>query len=63
MIGESQYGFTKSKSCLKNWVTFYDRVTVLVNKGKVTDIIHLHLRKAFDIVLHDILFFKLETWI
>lgn len=46
IIRLSQHGFMKEKSCLSNLI-FYDKVTHLVNEGKVVDIIFLGFSNAF----------------
>lgn len=48
--GDGQHGFTESKSCLTNLVDFYGVVTVLVDGGRLTDIIYLNLGKALGTV-------------
>jgi len=68
VTGDSQYGFTKDKSCLSNLVAFYDGMTRLVDKGRAMDMIYLDFCKACDTVSHNVLLSKLgrcgfDRWI
>ena len=55
VIGHSQHRFMRGKSCLANLISFYDKVTHLVDQGKPVDVMALDFSKAFDTVSHSIL--------
>ncbi|KAK4823250.1 hypothetical protein QYF61_000217 [Mycteria americana] len=61
IIRQSQHGCTKGKSCLTNLVSFYDKVTRLMDEGKVVEVVCLDFRKAFDIVPQSILLTSCPT--
>lgn len=62
MIKASQHEFVRNKLCQTNLISFFDRVTGLVDNREVGDVMYLDLSEAFDTVQHDILISKLEKY-
>lgn len=57
----SQHRLTKGKSCLTNFISFYYKVTHLVDEGKMEHGVFLDLSQGFHAVPHSILLHKLSS--
>ncbi|PKU34923.1 rna-directed dna polymerase from mobile element jockey-like [Limosa lapponica baueri] len=62
VIGPSQHGFMKGRSCLTNPISFYNKVTRLVDEGKAVGVVYLDFSKAFDTISLSILLKKLAAY-
>ena len=61
LIGETQHGFRKGRSCLTNILSFLDKVTSSIDSGSSIDVVFLDFAKAFDKVPHQRLLSKLKS--
>lgn len=67
VIGSSQHGFSKGKSCLINLIAFYNEVSGAVEEWKAVDVVYLDCSKAFDTVSYSLFISKfygcgLDKW-
>ena len=61
ILSAKQFGFRKGRSCITNLLSFYSRVTEIIDqKGGWADCVYLDLKKAFDKVSHKRLLWKVE---
>ena len=61
-VHASQHGFLSGKSCLSNLLNCFDKIDVLLANGDAIDILYLDFQKAFDIVPHKLLIYKLRMY-
>jgi len=62
MLSEKQFGFRKGRSCVTNLLSYYSRVTDIVQeRDGWVDCVYLDLKKAFDKVPHKRLLWKLNN--
>ena len=52
VIGYSQHRFMRRRSCLINLISFYDKVTYLVDQRRPVNVIFFCFSKAFDTASH-----------
>ena len=60
-IRPNHHGFMKGKSCLTNLISFYYRMTHLVDEGKAVDVVYLDFSKAYYTISHSILLEKMAA--
>uniref|UniRef100_A0A8C3IBY2 Reverse transcriptase domain-containing protein n=1 Tax=Chrysemys picta bellii TaxID=8478 RepID=A0A8C3IBY2_CHRPI len=60
LLGKSQHGFCKGKSCLTNLLEFFEGINKYVDKWDPVDIVYLDFQKALDKVPHQRLLHKLS---
>jgi len=60
LISNHQHGFVTHKSCVTNLLEALDIISEIVHRGFSIDLIFLDFAKAFDMVSHDGILFKLN---
>jgi ribonucleases P/MRP protein subunit RPP40 len=61
LIGASQHGFMKGRSCATNIIEFMEVITKAYDAGDPVDIFYLDFSKAFDTVPKELLLVKLQA--
>ena len=61
IIIDSQFGFTKGKSCALQLLSVVDKWTESLDRGRSMDVLYTDFRKAFDSVAHRHLIYNLQS--
>ena len=61
LLSSCQFGFRLGKSTTTALINFTDHILSNMDGGKVTGVIFLDLKKAFDTVNHEVLIRKLKN--
>ncbi|KAJ7408105.1 RNA-directed DNA polymerase from mobile element jockey-like protein [Willisornis vidua] len=61
VIGHNQHTLVRGKSCLSNLISFYYKITYLIDQGRPVDVIILDFSKAFSTVFPRILLDKMSS--
>ncbi|KAK4819556.1 hypothetical protein QYF61_007067 [Mycteria americana] len=62
VIGSSQQGFMKEKSCLAKMMAFYNEMTGSVNEVSAVHVFCLGFSKAFGTVSHKLIKYRQDKW-
>ena len=62
ILRDEQHGFREGRSCLTNLLETVEQWTEIIDDGDCIDIAYLDFRKAFDLVSHTHLLFKMSKY-
>ena len=62
LLNNAQHGFRQGRSCLTNLLETIEQWTEILDEGDGVDVAYLDFRKAFDLVSHEHLIYKLSKY-
>ena len=62
LLNDAQHGFREGRSCLTNLLETLEQWTEIIDEGDCIDVAYLDFRKAFDLVSHEHLIYKLSKY-
>ena len=62
LFSDTQHGFREGRSCLTNLLETLEHWTKILDEGDCTDVAYLDFRKAFDLVSHKHLLYKMSKY-
>ena len=62
LLNDAQHGFREGRSCLTNLLETIEQWTEIIDEGDCIDVAYLDFRKAFDLVSHEHLIYKLSKY-